>query len=134
MDEEKTLAEQELKEQAEAEKERITELLKDANVSKARCRALKPVIENVSWMKAKLDDARAKIRDASVVIPYDNGGGQRGLRENPLFKGYEGLWRSYMAGMKQILEALPPEAEQQKAQELERPKTMLDIVRERHKS
>ena len=99
---------------------------------KARIKALKPIITNTAWMMVKLDDARAAIRNSNIVIPYDNGGGQTGIRENPAFRGYEALWKSYMAGMKQIIEALPEEAENRQ-NELEKPRTMLEIVRERHK-
>ena len=106
------------------------QILEDAEVSENRREALKPIIENVAWMKEKLDDAREKIAESSVAIPYDNGGGQTGIRENPLYKGYESLWKSYMAGMDRILSDLPDE--EIKKEELEKPKTMLELVREKH--
>ena len=106
------------------------QILEDAEVSENRREALKPIVENVAWMKEKLDDAREKIAESSVAIPYDNGGGQTGIRENPLYKGYESLWKSYMAGMDRILSTLPDE--EIKKEELEKPKTMLELVREKH--
>ena len=109
---------------------RLTSILKDAGVSEKRIKALGAVIENTAWMKEKLDDARERISDSSVAISYDNGGGQKGIRENPLYKGYESLWRSYMAGMDRILSTLPDE--EIKKEELEKPKTMLELVREKH--
>ena len=123
----------EIKERAEEEQSRLTEILKDAGVSDKRMRALEPIILNTAWMKAKLDDARKAIRNSQIVINYDNGGGQKGIRENPLFKGYESLWKSYMQGMGRILDSMPQEASEIKAIELEKPKTMLELVRERHK-
>ena len=125
-------AETQIKEEAEVERERIIELLKGAEVKDAKIKLLMPVIINTAWMKAKLDDARRQIKGSSIVIPYDNGGGQKGLRENPLFKGYEALWKSYMAGMAKIIDLLPAEAVEIKEVEIERPKTMLEIVRARH--
>ena len=56
---------------------------------------LSSVIENTAWMKAKLDDTREQIRNTSVAIPYDNGGGQTGIRENPAFTAYEKLLATY---------------------------------------
>lgn len=116
---------------AEKEKRRINKLLKSAGVSENRIKMLAPVIENTAWMKAKLEDAREQIRGSSIAIPYNNGGGQKGLRENPLFKGYENLWRCYIAGMGKIMDSLPEEYQEQeeKKEEKAAPATVLDFVR-----
>lgn len=116
------------------ERQRLTALLFDCGVSEKRMAALESVIENVAWMRSKLDDAREAIKTANVVIAYDNGGGQKGLRENPLFKGYESLFKSYMSGMSKILDALPPEVAKETKQEIEKPRTVLDMVRAKHKA
>ena len=100
----------EIKVRAEEEQNRITDLLSEVGISDKRMKLLEPIILNTAWMKAKLDDARAAIKNAQIAISYDNGGGQRGIRENPLFKGYSALWRSYMAGMNRIIDSLPEEA------------------------
>lgn len=118
---------------ANEEKQRLNALLFSCGIPENIIEMLVPVIENTAWMKAKLDDAREQIRNTSVAIPYDNGGGQKGIRENPLFKGYENLFKSYMSGLKQILDVLPKQAEPIKDAELSAPKTMLDIVRDKHK-
>ena len=124
MQDEKTL-----NRQAKREIKRLTSLLADFNVKEKRIEILKPVIENTAWMKVKLDDARMAIKNSNVVIPYDNGGGQTGLRENPLYKGYESLWKSYMAGMCKIMDCLPKEVVEVEAENIERPQTILEIVR-----
>lgn len=123
----------EIKERAEAESKRLTNILIDAGVSERRMNTLAPVITNTAWMKAKLDDAREAIKNSQIVISYDNGGGQKGIRENPLFKGYESLWKSYIQGVDRILAALPADAVQIREEELEKPKTMLELVRNKHK-
>lgn len=112
---------------------RLTSILNDAGISKRRIDALESVIENTAWMKIKLDDARDAVQTSNVVIPYDNGGGQKGLRENPIFKGYESLWKSYMAGMGRLLECLPAEQATIESETANAPKTMLELVREKHK-
>ena len=117
---------------ASEEIERLTSLLKEKGVSEVRIKALSSIIENTAWMKVKLDEAREAVKTSNVVIPYDNGGGQKGLRENPLFKGYEALWKSYMAGMCKILECFPEKVIEQ-AEIVESPKTILEIVRGKHK-
>ena len=118
-----------------SEKTRIKRLLKETGTSDARMKMLEPVIENVAWMKIKLDQAREKIKASGIVMPYDNGGGQTGIRENPAFKGYEALWKSYMAGMSKLLEAMPPEvieAEEETEKE-QAPVTVLELIRTKHK-
>lgn len=62
--------------------------------------------ENVLWMEAKLANAREVIGRSSVAIPYDNGGGQKGIRKNPAFDGYNSLMSSYTKALKQLCEML----------------------------
>lgn len=121
-----------IKRRAKKEYKRIHTLLSDVGVSEKRMSIMDPVIVNTSWMKAKLDDAMEEIEQSSVVIDYDNGGGQKGIRENPLFKGYEALWKSYMLGMSKIMDCLPQEVVKQEMEVLEKPKTMLELVRSKH--
>jgi len=125
--------EADIKSRANKEKNRLNLILKKANISKRRMDALRPVIENTAWMKVKLDDARAAIKNAQIAVAYNNGGGQKGLRENPLFKGYESLWKSYMLGMGRILDALPPEVVNEATEPEEAaPQTVLALVRSKH--
>jgi hypothetical protein len=118
---------------AEKEKQRMVQILQTAGISGSRMDALAPIIDNAAWMKAKLDDARAEIKDSSVAIPYDNGGGQTGIRENPQFKAYEALWKSYISGMSYILQTLPPETAKEADTE-PKPATVLEMVKSRHTS
>jgi len=123
----------EVKARAEKEQNRINDLLSDAGISDRRMKILKPIILNTAWMKAKLDDAMEAIKNSNIVIAYDNGGGQKGIRENPLFKGYEALWKSYMLGMNKILDSLPPEAVQTEITEESKPQNVLSIIRAKHR-
>lgn len=118
---------------AKEEEQRLKSLLFSCGIPEKRIKMLDSVIENTAWMKAKLDDTREQIRGTSVAIPYDNGGGQTGIRENPLFKGYSGLWKSYMSGMNTIMGLLPREVAAMEVAQIEKPKTMLDLVRDKHK-
>ena len=70
-----------------------------------RARAVE-LAENVLWMEQKLANAREVIGKSSVAIPYDNGGGQRGIRKNPAFDGYNSLMSSYTKALKQLCEML----------------------------
>jgi hypothetical protein len=126
------MADAELRARAEEEQNRITRILNDAGISERRMQTLAPIIENVSWMRAKLDDSRSLIKNSNIVVPYDNGGGQKGIRENPAFKGYEALWKAYMQGMNRILDTLPPEVAQEATEAEIRPVTVLDTIRGKH--
>ena len=126
--------ENELRQRADEEKNRIVGILTEAGISERRMQMLGPVIENVSWMKAKLDDSRALIKNSNIVVPYDNGGGQKGIRENPAFRGYEALWKSYMQGMNRVLDTLPEEEAKTLDYEDMKPQSVLSLVRDRHRS
>lgn len=118
---------------AKKEQTKLKSVLNSYKVNKQKMKALMPIVENTAWMKVKLDDARELIKDADIVVEYDNGGGQRGIRENPLFKGYEALWKSYISGMNQILAVIPEEKVKETEEKLDRPKTVLEMVREKHR-
>ena len=51
--------------------------------------------EQVIFMAKKLKESKTGLRDQAIVIPYDNGGGQTGIRENPAFTAYEKLLATY---------------------------------------
>ena len=123
----------EIKKRAKDEEKRITKILADVGISDKRMSLLQPVIQNTAWMKAKLDDAREAIKNSNIVIAYDNGGNQKGIRINPLFTGYENLWKSYIAGMNKIFDCLPAEQIEIETQVVDQPKTMLELVRSKHK-
>ena len=121
-----------MNEQVNMERVKLKDLLIDLQISNRRQAAMDALIDNIAWMKVKLDETREMIKSSSVAIPYDNGGGQTGIRENPLFKGYESLFKSYMSGMERILDLLPPE-QAPAVETADQPKTVLELVRNKHK-
>ena len=112
----------------ESEKQRLTALLLNCGISQSRLDALTPVIDNVAWMRVKLDDTREDIKNAKVVIATENK-----LKKNPLFEGYEALFKAYMNGLNALLDVLPEETAAAQAAEVDKPKTVLELVREKHK-
>ena len=118
------------------EKNKIKRELNAAKISPHKMKIIEPVIENAATMKVRLDDLREMIITEDFMVEYDNGGGQKGIRENPVFKAYEALWKSYMLGMDKILSVIPEEQKRELAEEAEqiKPQTVLDIVREKKDS
>ena len=98
-----------------AEKERLEALLDRADVPKQQRDTLAPVIDNMACQRAKLDEAREQMKYESLVVEYDNGGGQTGTRENPFFKAYTNLWRAYMVGLEKFTSYLPKEMQEEVA-------------------
>lgn len=80
-----------------------------------RARAVE-LAENVLWMEGKLANAREVIGKSSVAIPYDNGGGQRGIRKNPAFDGYNSLMSSYTKSRPSRARGLKHQAERLRRQ------------------
>lgn len=103
------------KKRVENEHKRLEALLDRADVPKQQRDVLAPVIDNMAWQRIKLDEAREEMQDASVVCEYNNGGGQTGTRENPIFKAYINLWRAYMVGLEKFTSYLPKDLQEEAA-------------------
>ncbi len=95
------------KRQVNKEHKRLEALLDRADVPQQQRDVLAPVIDNMAWQRVKLDEARQQMQDANIVCHFNNGGGQEGERENPIFKAYINLWRAYMIGLEKYTSYLP---------------------------
>lgn len=51
--------------------------------------------EQLKLIREKLEEESKRIPTEELIVPYDNGGGQSGVRENPFFPAYEKLLNSY---------------------------------------
>ena len=59
--------------------------------------------ENILFMERKLAESRERMADMPIVVAYDNGGGQTGVRKNPMFDAYNSLMRTYNASLSQLI-------------------------------
>ena len=103
------------KKKVEAEKKRLISLLDRAEVQPQHRDVLAPVIDNISWQRVKLAEAMEQMQNESLICEYNNGGGQAGIRENPIFKAYVNLWRAYMVGLEKFTSYLPKEMQEEAA-------------------
>ena len=55
-------------------------------------------------MMRKLESTRQELEYEELVIAYDNGGGQTGIRRNPKFDAYEALLKSFVSALKEYRE------------------------------
>ena len=95
------------------EYDRLIGLLDMASIPKQKKEVLLPVIDNLAFQRIKLDETRELMENAQVICKYDNGGGQSGIRENPVFKGYVTLWKAYIAGLEVYQSYLPKDMQEE---------------------
>lgn len=55
-----------------------------------------------AFQRKTLEESRKRLANEPLVIEYDNGGGQTGIRENPEWLAYEKLLKSYQATLRAI--------------------------------
>jgi hypothetical protein len=88
------------------------------------------IAENVLFMRRKLAETRKALNNQAIVIPYDNGGGQVGIRANPAFGEYQRLLRSYTTELETLRGILASAA---KAEEEPKSNPLMDILAEAEK-
>lgn len=49
----------------------------------------------LDYMRGVLEAARLQAEHEDLVIEYDNGGGQTGIRKNPFFEAYSQMMKTY---------------------------------------
>lgn len=87
------------------------------NVDKRKHPLADQLAEEVTWQAKRLAEARALIKDSSIIISYDNGGGQKGIRKNPAYEAYAQLFAAFVKGMAaldDLLAETPPESKEAK--------------------
>ena len=86
--------------------------------------------DNILFMRQRLKETRIGLDGQPVVIPYDNGGGQTGIRANPAYSEYEKLLRSYQSAILCLRQVLGIEQQQPAEQ---KPKSNLSSMRSKFK-
>ncbi len=125
----------EIENAAKKEKNKIRKQLRDAKIPVHKMKILEATIDNVALMKAKLDELREQLLEEKAVVDYDNGGGQKGVRENPIFKRYESFYKTYALGMNVIFDCLRDEEGEgeDKIDNDLRPQTVLGFVQDKQR-
>ena len=64
--------------------------------------------ENVIFQCKKLAETRRAMDNGKtqLVVAYDNGGGQRGIRKNPIYEAYNLLMANYRKSLQQLNDLL----------------------------
>lgn len=61
----------------------------------ARKKDVDSLLADADFLRFKLEESRAGLECEPLVIPYDHGGGQSGMRKNPAFDAYEAMLKSF---------------------------------------
>ena len=109
----------------------LKKALSSSGIPDTTLNALKPTLQNLSTMADRLEILREIISDEPAFIEYDNGGGQSGMRENPSYKAYEALWKSYLSGMTILIKML--DTNSAKPDEKQESATALQLILNKHK-
>lgn len=73
-----------------------------ASVPEAYREHARELLEQLEFQKKTLQETREKLEGVPIVIPYDHGGGQKGLKKNPAFETYNALMRTYNATINEL--------------------------------
>lgn len=97
---------QSMQSRVESELRKLRELTKDAIPDDKR-KAVMPMLPNIAFLKVKLDEARRELLYEQIYTDYDNGGGQKGIREHPGFVAYNKLFTTFSRSIKQLCDLMP---------------------------
>ena len=111
------------KQKAEKELEKLARMIEKCPENKRE--GLTEIAAHLAFVKVKLDEGKRECEDAGLIVEYDNGGGQKGVKENPAVKAYSALLKLYMDGMREIFRAMP---EGQDAAENAAQESVIDLV------
>ena len=86
---------------------RLTKALQQMGMDDDMLALCTELISNVGFLEDALWNARCDLMDAPIVVEYDNGGGQAGLRKHPGLEAYTRLYQQYLQGIRTLIEKLP---------------------------
>lgn len=89
----------------------IVKILRAQGIPEEQVKLLGPTIDHIVWLEEKMDQGRTLIASSAIVVPYDNGGGQQGIRRNPAYEAIHRMTSSYNATMKTLEDVIRMYAE-----------------------
>lgn len=98
------------------EKNKLKKIFKDIDANKLTfCMTL---IERLAWLTVSVKELEDKIDIEGTTIPYDNGGGQSGIKDNPDVKTLIQYTRNITVITKQLVDLVPASQKKTKLEQL----------------
>lgn len=95
-------------EAVQAEQFRLMELFAGADPNKLDF--VRDAVNQLAWLGIAIVELQSEIDERGVVVPYDNGGNQRGLQANPackILKDYQQLYNTLFRALLPVLPDKP---------------------------
>lgn len=100
------------------EENRLLELFKNATDTEKKI-AL-PSIKNLAFMRIQLEELQDEITSNGAIERYDNGGGQKGLKQSTALQSYNNLIKSYNTTLKLLAKDIFSRIEMEEEDELQK--------------
>ncbi len=98
------------------EKNRIKKIFKEIDENKLKfCMTL---IDRLAWLNVSVKELEQSIDRDGTTIPYDNGGGQSGVKDNPNVKTLIQYTKNITTITKQLVDLVPASKKKSKLEEL----------------
>lgn len=98
------------------EKNKLKKIFKDIDENKLKfCMTL---IDRLAWLNVNVKELEDKIDLDGTTIPYDNGGGQSGIKDNPDVKTLIQYTRNITTITKQLVDLVPASKKKSKLEQL----------------
>ena len=81
-----------------------------ANIPDAYRAHATELVDQLEFMRNRLEDTRKNLDGAPLVMAYNNGGGQKGVRKNPGFDAYNSLMKTYIQALNELRDILGKQA------------------------
>lgn len=98
------------------EKNKLKKIFKD--IDKNKLDFVMTLIDRLAWLNVSVKELEEIIDEEGTMIEYNNGGGQRGMKDNPNVKTLINYTKNISTITKQLVDLVPPNKQKSKLSQL----------------
>ncbi len=98
------------------EKNKLKKIFKEIDENKLKF--VMTLIDRLAWLNVSVKELEDNIDKNGTTIPYDNGGGQSGIKDNPDVKTLIQYTRNITTITKQLVDLVPADRKESKLDQL----------------
>ena len=98
------------------EKNKLKKIFKEIDENKLKF--VMTLIDRLAWLNVSVKELEDNIDKNGTTIPYDNGGGQSGIKDNPDVKTLIQYTRNITTITKQLVDLVPADSKESKLDQL----------------